>query len=132
MANDEWETPGWLIQHANGLFGVFDLDVCATELNRKAHLWYSLENDGLALPWDRKWWCNPPYSDISPWVEKASIAEVPGVMLLPCDHSTLWWQAWVEGKAITIPIGKRVKFVGAKGSPFFHSVFALYGWRVKR
>jgi phage N-6-adenine-methyltransferase len=131
MANNEWETPGWLITHANALFGTFELDVAATELNHKAPLWYSLEDDGLSLPWDRKWWCNPPYSDIGPWVASAACAPMPGVMLLPCDHTTRWWRHHVEGKAIIIPIGRRVRFVGAPGSPTFHNVFALYGWRLR-
>jgi phage N-6-adenine-methyltransferase len=129
MPNDEWETPPEIVRLAHSLFGVFDLDVAATEANRKGRLWYSLENDGLRLPWDRKWWCNPPYSRISPWVEKAASAEVPGVMLLPCDSSTRWWQRWVHGEAIIVPITRRIRFVGASGSPTFHSVFALYGWR---
>lgn len=135
MANDEWETPGWLIEHARRVFGEFELDVCATAQNKKAMLYLSkARQSGLAdeSPWDIKWWCNPPYSNIGPWCEKAKTAEAPGVMLLPCDHSTRWWQSGVEGHAIVIPIGKRVRFVGAKGSPTFHSVFALYGWRVKR
>ncbi len=45
-------------------------------------------------------WCNPPYSDIRPWVEKAW-AEWPYaeliVMLLPANRTEQgWWQELVE------------------------------------
>lgn len=139
MANDGWETPEWVIEHARAMFGTFALDVAAEAKNTKAGKFYTdrptHETDtinGLVQPWHMKWWCNPPYSNIGPWVEKATTAEVPGLMLLPCDSSTQWWQKWVHGEAIVVPIGRRIRFVGAPGSPTFHSVFALYGWRMRR
>lgn len=43
-------------------------------------------------------WCNPPYSAIEPWVQKAwkSSADLV-VMLLPANRTEQgWWQRWVE------------------------------------
>ena len=46
-------------------------------------------------------WCNPPYSNIGPWVAKA-LSEVEGgclkvVMLLPANRcEQLWWQELIE------------------------------------
>jgi hypothetical protein len=61
--------------------------------------------DGLAQSWaGERVWCNPPYSSIEPWVEKAR-EEVnrPGtpaelvVMLLPANRTEQgWWQRHIE------------------------------------
>jgi hypothetical protein len=47
-------------------------------------------------------WCNPPYSNIRPWVEKAWAEWLHGdvplvVMLLPANRTEQgWWQDLVE------------------------------------
>lgn len=56
--------------------------------------------DGLAQSWaGERVWCNPPYSSIEAWVEKAwseTAAELV-VMLLPANRTEQgWWQRWVE------------------------------------
>jgi hypothetical protein len=56
--------------------------------------------DGLAQSWKgERVWCNPPYSQIAPWVEKAW-AETDAlviVMLLPANRTEQgWWQEHVE------------------------------------
>ena len=57
--------------------------------------------DGLAQSWaDEMVWCNPPYSDIEPWIRKAwaEHATTRGiVMLLPANRTEqAWWQEHVE------------------------------------
>jgi hypothetical protein len=63
--------------------------------------------DGLAQPWTgERVWCNPPYSQIEPWLLKAwdSAPIVKGgadliVMLLPANRTEQgWWQRNVEGQ----------------------------------
>jgi phage N-6-adenine-methyltransferase len=77
----------------------FTVDVAAAAHNAKVGRYYSIEADGLAQSWDgERVWCNPPYSDIEPWVEKAngSDAELV-VMLLPANRTEQgWWQRQVE------------------------------------
>lgn len=56
--------------------------------------------DGLAQPWaGERVWCNPPYSNIEPWAEKARLevdAELV-VLLLPANRTEQgWWQRQVE------------------------------------
>jgi hypothetical protein len=55
--------------------------------------------DGLAQSWaGERVWCNPPYSSIEPWLEKAwgEDAELI-VMLLPANRTEQgWWQRHVE------------------------------------
>ncbi|KJK12546.1 methyltransferase [Terrabacter sp. 28] len=85
-------------------FGKFTLDVAAAPHNAKCERFYTRENDGLAMPWKGRVWCNPPYSDCGAWVRKAweewDADEYPPaliVMLLPANRVEQgWWQDFVE------------------------------------
>jgi phage N-6-adenine-methyltransferase len=81
----------------------FDLDVAACEESHHAPLWFSKADDGLDREWDaERIWCNPPFSDIEPWVRKAwRTCWLPRprviAMLLPATKTEQpWWQRWVE------------------------------------
>lgn len=82
-------------------FGGFTLDVAASAQNTKCARYYDLVTDGLAQPWGGgRVWCNPPFSNIRPWIEKAW-REFPAaplvVMLLPANRTEQrWWQELVE------------------------------------
>lgn len=77
----------------------FTIDVAASPHNKKCRRFYSEKTDGLVRSWaGERVWCNPPYSDIRPWVEKAmeSGAELV-VMLLPANRTEQgWWQDLIE------------------------------------
>jgi phage N-6-adenine-methyltransferase len=85
-------------------FGGFTIDVAAAEHNTKCDRYYSIAEDGLSQGWgSERVWCNPPYSDIKPWVAKAwdewASAYRPDliVMLLPANRTEQgWWQEMVE------------------------------------
>lgn len=80
----------------------FTLDVAAAPHNTKCERYYTREMDGLSLPWTgERVWCNPPYSDLGAWVEKAwfewELAAHLIVMLLPANRcEQKWWQQHVE------------------------------------
>ncbi len=81
----------------------FALDVAATRENAKCDCWYTKKRDGLRSAWFGRVWCNPPFSDIRAWVEKAwqewESAHRPEliVMLLPANRTEqAWWQDLVE------------------------------------
>lgn len=84
----------------------FTLDAAASHANHLCERYYTLEDDGLTSSWfGARVWCNPPYSDIAPWVRKAWVATdgvVVGraelvVMLLPANRTEQgWWQDLVE------------------------------------
>lgn len=101
-AVDDRRTPLDLLSECALLAGVdgFDLDVAANAENAKAPRWYGLEADGLAQAWRGRVWCNPPYSDIRPWVQKAwdeQSSTTSIVMLLPANRTEQsWWQDLVE------------------------------------
>lgn len=128
MANDTWATPIWLFEYAEARYGKFDLDVCAAHDSYKCQPYYTIEQNSLMQPWRRFNWCNPPYSNITPWVEKAALeanCENATVMLLPADFSTRWFKlVWNASSEILI-INRRIKFVGASSSPKFASFFCL-------
>jgi phage N-6-adenine-methyltransferase len=77
----------------------FTIDVAASPENAKLERFYAEADDGLAQDWTgERVWCNPPYSDIAPWVEKAwdSNADLV-VMLLPANRTEqVWWQTLIE------------------------------------
>ena len=48
--------------------------------------------DGLMMPWDVPWWCNPPYGrSLKAWAERAATAKAPGMFLAPARVDTQWW-----------------------------------------
>lgn len=128
MANDTWATPLWLFKYAQYRFGEFDLDVCAAHDSFKCKPYYTIEDNSLVQPWGCNNWCNPPYSNIRPWVEKAALETNLGnttIMLLPADFSTQWFKLVWDVSSDVLIINKRVPFVGATSSPKFASFFCV-------
>jgi phage N-6-adenine-methyltransferase len=86
----------------------FTIDAAASPSNAKLERYWTVEDDALTQPWaGERVWCNPPYSDIAPWVRKASVERGPFrsrlrrpevvVMLLPANRTEQrWWQEHVE------------------------------------
>lgn len=80
----------------------FTVDVAASSENTKCKRFFDRQQDGLAQSWGgERVWCNPPYSTIRPWVEKAWEEWGGGasliVMLLPANRTEqAWWQELVE------------------------------------
>lgn len=101
------ETINWCRRRAG--VEAFDLDVAACEESHWANLWYTKRDNGLARPWFGDVWCNPPYSDIAPWVEKTwaewgrarrgDLRELLNSvsMLIPASRTEQkWWQTLIE------------------------------------
>lgn len=104
---DDRGTDPALFAELNRRFGPFTLDVAASRMNKKCERYYSIDDDGLAQPWDGRVFCNPPYSDLASWAAKAwrEWNEVDGdqsrveliVMLVPASRcEQAWWQDHVE------------------------------------
>lgn len=78
----------------------FSIDVAASAENAKLPRFYTRADDGLAQSWaGERVWCNPPYSVIRPWVEKAwqEVGAELVAMLLPANRTEqTWWQDLVE------------------------------------
>lgn len=58
MQNDEWLTPPALLR----ALGQFDLDPCSPVVRPwdTAAQHYTVQDDGLSLPWAGRVWLNPP------------------------------------------------------------------------
>jgi phage N-6-adenine-methyltransferase len=103
-ANDEVDDRGTTwddFRKFDAEFGPFTLDVAAAPHNAKCEKFYTRADDGLKQSWAHEAvWCNPPYSNIGHWVEKAW-EETPYThriaMLLPANRcEQRWWQYLVE------------------------------------
>lgn len=108
---DNHKTPEWLLRHFRNHFDPNPLN--SGELREK---------DGLS-DWESLTYCNPPYSDPAPWVEKAIREAKKGkviVMLTRVDTSTKWWLALVNAGWHCAYFVGRVKFTGL-GTPNFAS-----------
>ena len=83
---------------------------------------------GLLREWGTSTFVNPPYSNPSPWCEKAVMEWRKGktvVMLLRVDTSTRWFHRFVLPFAKIRWIEGRLKFDGLKCAPFA-SMIAIY------
>lgn len=70
---DYWQTPIEIFNALDREFG-FWLDAAASESNALCAHYLTELDDSLNSEWTSYGaiWCNPPYSDIGPWVEKAA------------------------------------------------------------
>lgn len=97
--NDEFYTPAFIFE-ALGLR--FDMDVCAPAggvpwIPAKHH--YSIAFDGLAQDWQGLVWCNPPYSNPTPWMDKF-MANANGVALVPTSKARWFKRLWQEADGL--------------------------------
>lgn len=81
------------------LFGQYRLtiDVAASSENAKLPKFYTETDNGLKRSWAcERVYCNPPYSDIAPWIRKAWTERLADliVMLLPANRTEQAW--WIE------------------------------------
>jgi site-specific DNA-methyltransferase (adenine-specific) len=127
-ASDEWETPPKLFDRLDNEFH-FALDAAATEQNKKAYYWYDKEHSALERDWliprnnfevggkyESKYhtvFVNPPYSQISKFIEKAYQESLKGVVvvcLIPCRSDTRYWHNYIMKAQEIRFIKGRLKF----------------------
>jgi phage N-6-adenine-methyltransferase len=95
---DDRRTPVSLFAERHTLFR-FTVDAAANAENALLPRFWSREDDGLVQSWrGERVWCNPPYSNIRPWVRKAAEGGAALVdMLLPANRTEQrWWQEYIE------------------------------------
>ena len=129
-SNDEWGTPQHVFDALNEEFH-FNLDPCASDINYKCDHYITIEQDGLKFDWGGyRVFCNPPYSKVSQWVEKAynesRKPETLVVMLIPARTDTRWFHEWIYGKAEIRFVKGRLKFGGSKNSAPFPSMVVIF------
>lgn len=119
------QTPWWFVHSLEWVMRrKFTLDACALAATAKARFFYSLERgqDGLSLPWKDMTFCNMPFSNILPWIEKAAHeADKNGVtscLLFPDTPETAYARAAWEGADTIIRMPFRLQFLRPDGTPF--------------
>lgn len=113
---DLWQTPKPLFDALNKEF-MFSRDVAASSINRLCVGFFDEFTDALANDWGASNWCNPPYSNIMPWVQKAIEQHKKGcttVMLVPADTSVKWFKAAYESCNEVRFISGRLSFINAE------------------
>lgn len=79
------------------------------------------------IPWEgERVFCNPPWSNIPPFIEKAATAEV-AVLLVPARTNCRWFHRALELGAIVRYFKPRPKFVGAKHTSPVDCLFLVFG-----
>lgn len=118
--SDHWQTPEDFYALLDSEFH-FTLDPCPL---------YSL-HDGLTLSWEgHTVFCNPPYSDIRPWVMKAYKEllshNVTTVLLLPARTDTQWFHDLILPRCEIRFIRGRLRFGGSKQNAPFPSMICIF------
>jgi phage N-6-adenine-methyltransferase len=115
---DCWQTPKFVFDYFNNRFD-FRMDVAASKENSLVDLnYWTEEDDALSQNWSVCGnWCNPPYSDIMPWVKKAIEQMEQGcltVMLIPADTSVKWFKLAFDNCAECHFISGRLAFINSE------------------
>lgn len=81
----------------------FTVDAAASDENALLPRYWTKRDNAIAQSWGaERVWCNPPFSGLEPWVEKAWVEMVDGTcesvtMLLPANRCEQgFWQRHVE------------------------------------
>lgn len=99
-ATDIWLTPPEIVR----ALGDFDLDPCAAPPPRpwdtvRDHI--ALPDCGLTAPWRGRVWLNPPYSEVSAWLDRLS-SHGSGTTIVFARTDTRWWSQLVWGCASAV------------------------------
>jgi hypothetical protein len=144
-SKQDYSTPDEFIRAVNARFGDLTIDLAATRDNAKVHCGPApvyigpgscLGGDSLAVKWSTlapgRWWLNPPFANIEPWVRKCA-AKRPfptgittrniqdpsfGIyLLIPASVGANWWATHVHNKARVHFLSPRLCFDGKNPYP---------------
>jgi phage N-6-adenine-methyltransferase len=135
-SKQDYGTPLVFLAAVKRRFGIaeFAIDLAASAENAVAPMFYTEAENALHQPWRTKSrelaWCNPPFSNIGPWVEKAWAESRKGArvaMLLPAGVGSNWWRDHVHGKAFVLLLNGRLTFAGETQPYPKDCVLLVYG-----
>lgn len=125
VIRDLWQTPEFVFDYYDRRFE-FDVDLAASESNALTGNFYSAEDSAFDVRDFGKhcgsFWCNPPYSDIMPWVDlclrASSESGRVSVMLIPADTSVKWFKKAFDNCTECHFISGRISFINSEtGKP---------------
>ena len=128
--SDEWSTPEHIYNQLNAEFN-FNLDPCATDENHKCEKYFTKAQDGLQNDWGGcRVFCNPPYSQIGKWVEKAyregQKDNTLVVMLIPSRTDTRYFHDFILNRSEIRFIRGRLRFGDADQNAPFPSMVVIF------
>ena len=142
-------TPNVFLGAVQQAFGCdLDLDLAATEQNKKCLRFISPEMDSLKQDWKALLeaetpeheffreshlaaWLNPPFRGVDPWMEKCKTESARGMRIVSLTLASLgtsWYRNHVEGRALSLVLRKRVTFLGQKDPFPKELMIALWGF----
>ena len=104
--SDKWATPKEILDPLQTEFQ-FNYDPCPIT-------WQPGDVDGLTAEWGSSTFCNPPYSNVAKWIEKAHTEWKKGktvVMLINAVTDTVAFHKFIYNQAELRFIKGRVKFI---------------------
>ena len=119
IKNDDCYTPQWIFDK---LQIRFDLDVASADseiIVVPADRKYTVEDDGLALPWEGRVWMNPPFSKITPWIDKW-LEHGNGICLVPLASNGKWVNRLWESQATATYLPDNMAFTNRQGQLIKH------------
>lgn len=124
-SRQDYATPLKFIIAVKFLLNIYDfcVDLAADTKNSIAYRYYTKEDSALECFWPKSggWcWCNPPYSNITPWVAKAVEESQKGAkvaMLVPASVGSNWWARYVHEKCNVLLLNGRLSFDGIAPYP---------------
>lgn len=107
--NDNWRTPAWLWKALDCEFAL-DFDAAADQDNAKVGLFTSAIEETTIPPGVRVF-CNPPYSNILPFVVRALAGTHLWVLILPVRTRSDWFEMLVGSPRVEVRwLRRRIAF----------------------
>jgi hypothetical protein len=111
---NECFTPKWVFDKL-GL--EFDLDVASSNhplVVVPAKKRYTIEDDALSKPWFGRVWMNPPFSKVTPWIDKW-LDHANGLCLVTLSSNGKWVNKLWDSEAACHYLPPNMAFIGGSG-----------------
>jgi phage N-6-adenine-methyltransferase len=128
LTSDDYYTPRWIF---DAMQITFDIDAASPPdgpPNTPCRKYFTQLDDGLTQHWEGSVFLNPPFTEITPWVNKW-LDHKNGVLLVPMSKSKWFDNLWNSNAAI-LALPYNLKFddpKGGRGSIFIACVLAALG-----
>ena len=137
LKDDEFETPKELYDMLCKTYDIYPLlDVCATEQNKKAPLFYSIKDNALEQEWRYDSWMNDPHSLHEQFCAKAYQQwkrwNINILAILPANCGrTTYWHKYIENIAEYNMIAGAIRFLqdGKPSKDTSRNAYVSVRWR---
>lgn len=128
LSSNDYYTPKWIF---DALQLTFDIDVASPPNGppfTPCRKYFTQLDDGLIQPWTGSVFLNPPFSNVTPFVDKW-LKHNNGIALLPMSKSKWFERVWNSPAAI-VALPRDLLFIdpkGGNGSIFIGCILAALG-----